>query len=148
MFLETGCNDLISVRKGLDHLLHLAVILEVLDCKISCRILVADFRVLLQQQFDTVYALFEFRPVVDMYMTGQTCVCVLIYLYDRVEKIVYSLSVAADGRYDRHSEEISQLLDVQVASLGLQFVVHIHRHHHAQVHVDELRCQIEVSLQI
>ena len=148
MLLKTGGNDLIPVGKSLYHLLHLAVIFEVLDCKISCRVLVADVCVLLQQKLDAVYALLDFGTVVYVYMTGQTCVCVLIYLYHRVEKIVYAFSAAADCRHYRHSEQITQLLDVQVAALRLQFIVHIHSHHHAQVHIDELRGKVEVSLKV
>ena len=148
MLLKTRCNDLVPVRESLDHLFHLAVILQILDRQVPCRVLVTDLRILLKKQLDTVYALLDLDSVVDVYMSGQTRVCVLIYLYYCVEKPVDALSAAAHCRYDRHSEQVAQLPDVQIAALGLEFVVHIHRHHHAQVHIYELGGQVEVPLQI
>ena len=77
-----------------------------------------------------------------MYMTRQMRITLLIYLYHDIEKFLYTLSCAADGRHDRHSKKVSQLLDVQLITLCLELIVHVHSHDHAKVHIDELGSQV------
>ena len=71
MFLETCRNDLIPVRKALNYSLHVLVILQILDGEETRRVLVPDVLVLLDQHLQTVYALLQFRSVIDVDVTGK-----------------------------------------------------------------------------
>ena len=65
-----------------------------------------------------------------------------------VEKFLHAAARAAHGGQHRHAEELAQLHIVQGIAAGLQFVVHIEGHHHADVHVYQLGGQVEVALQV
>ena len=93
-------------------------------------------------------ALLQFRPVVDMDMACHDVLVALIDFDDGIEQRVDAGSVPADGRTDRHAEQPAQLVDVEAVAFLLQFVVHVQRHHHPEVHVDELGGQVEVAFQV
>ena len=86
--------------------------------------------------------------MIDVNVTGKMRIALLIDLYDCVEELVYALACATDRRHHRHTQQITQLLDVQFVALLLKFVIHIESHHHAEVHVYELGGEVQVSLQV
>ena len=75
-------------------------------------------------------------------------VALLIDLDDSGEEFLDTVSGTADRRHYRHSEEIAQLLEVKHIALRLKFVIHIHSHHHAEIHIDQLRGEVKVSLKV
>ena len=83
-----------------------------------------------------------------MYMSCKMRVALFIYLDDGIEKLVYSFSVTADSRHNRHSEKITKLLYVQLVTLRKKFIIHVHGHDDPEVHVDKLGGEIEVSLKV
>ena len=72
----------------------------------------------------------------------------LVDLDDGVEQPVDALPAAADGGYHRHAEQMSEGDGVEPVSAGLQLVVHVHGHDHAEVHVDDLGRQVEIALEV
>ena len=103
VFFKARGYDFISVRKRFYDLLDLLVILKIFDGKISCRITASDIDITLYQSLDTIYRRFKLRAVIDMDMSGNMRVRILINLNDRIEKSRYTVPISADGRYDRHS---------------------------------------------
>ena len=67
---------------------------------------------------------------------------------DYVEERIDTLSVAADGRYNGDSQQFSQFFVIQDIPAMLQHVIHIQCDDHPDIHVNQLRGQVEVALQI
>ena len=125
VFFETRCNDFISVRKGLNNLPDLLVILKILNGKIPGRITASDIKITLYQGLKTVDSSLKLCSVVDMDMSCDMRILILINLNDSIEERSYTVSAAADSRHYRHSEEITQLLDIQLITLRYKLVMHI-----------------------
>ena len=66
----------------------------------------------------------------------------------RVEQLLDALVVAGLDRDHRHTQHGPQLLVVELGAAGLQLVVHVERHDHARVDVDQLGGQVEVALDV
>ena len=148
VFLEAGSDDLVPVGQAFHHLLYLLVTLEILDRKISCRVLIADGGIELDELLYAAYRLFQFGSVIDMDMSCDMRIAVLINLNDRIEKSGQSVARTAYRRNDRHTEKITQLLDIQLITLCLKLVIHIQGHHHTKVHVDQLCRKVEIALKV
>ena len=148
ILFETRSNDLISILKSLNDFLNLLVVLQVLDRKITCRIFISDVGVLLKQHLDAVDALLQLCTMVDVDMSGNVRIGLLIHLHHSLKKLLDTLTATADRRHDRHTEKITQLLDIQLITLRSKLVIHVQSHHHTKVHVDELGSQVKVSLKI
>ena len=71
-----------------------------------------------------------------------------IQVDDDVEERIHSLSRLEHGGHHRHTKQLAELLVVDGIAPFLKFVVHIQRTNHARVHVDELGCEIEITLQV
>ena len=147
-FLDPGRDDFVPVRERVNDFFNVLVVFQVFDGQVSGGVLVAQRAVLLQQKFYPFNAFFEFSAMIDMYMAGKPGVAVRVYLYDRVEEFMDTCSVAADGRADRHSEKVSELLDVEFVAFRLQLVIHVQCHDDLQVHVNDLCGQIQVPLDV
>ena len=70
VFFKARSDDFISIRKRLDNLLDLFVILKIFNGKISRRITASDIDITLYQRLDTIYRRFKLRAVIDMDMSG------------------------------------------------------------------------------
>ena len=136
------------VGQGLYYGLHVGVVLEVLDGQPAGGVVGADIVVFLNQQLDAVDAAFELLSVVDVDVAGQSRLVVLVNLDNCVKQPVDALSAAADGGHHRHAEQMSEGDGVEPVSAGLQLVVHVHGHDHAEVHVDDLGRQVEIALEV
>ena len=86
--------------------------------------------------------------MVHVDVPGEFRVIGLIDLDDRVEQLGDSFPVSADCRHYRHSEQVSECLDVESVSFFAQLVIHVQGHYHAQVHVYDLGGEVEVPFQI
>ena len=148
LFFSPRCYDFIPVRKGLYDLLYILVVFQVLDCQIPRGVLVPQRMVLLKKKFYTVNALFEFGSMVDVDMSGEFRVALSIYLDDSVEKLRNTRSVSAYSRAYRHTQKIAQLFDVQLVTFRLQLIVHIQRHHHSEVHIDNLGGEVQIPFNV
>ena len=122
--------------------------LEIFDREVAGGVFRADGLVLEDEVADAVDALLELAAVVDVDMAAQAGVALLIDLDDGVEKGGNALAVAAHRRADRDTEQVAQLLRVDLVALGLELVVHVQGHDGPQVHVDELGRQVEVALDV
>ena len=69
-------------------------------------------------------------------------------LDDLVEKAADAVAAASGSRHDRHPEEGAELVDVELVAAFLELVVHVEGHHHRDVHVDKLRGEVEVALEV
>ena len=148
VLFETSSDDLVTVRKSFNDRLDFLVIFKVLDCKITRGVLVSDVRILLYQQLDPVDAVLQFGSMIDVDMSRYMRIGLLIDLDHGVEKPVYALPGTTYGRHHRHSEKIAQLPDIQPVTLFLKLIIHIQGHDGAEVHVDELGGEVEISLEI
>ena len=148
MLLEAGGDDLVSVGQAFHHLLYLPVALEILYRKISGRIFIADGGIELDELLYAADRLFQFGSVIDMDMSCDVRIAVLINLHDRIEKSGQSVARTAYRRHDRHTEKITQLLDIQLITLCLKLVIHIQGHHHTKVHIDQLGGKVEIALKV
>ena len=86
--------------------------------------------------------------MIDMDMSCQMRILILINLDNLVKKIIDALTCSADSRDDRHSEKIAELLYIKFITLGCQLIVHIQSHDHTKVHIYELSGQVKISLKI
>ncbi len=97
--------------------------------------------------FDAVLYLMSVIDV-DMAIVRIGVLLGLIEFDDGVEKFIYSSSVGEDGRNHRESEEFAELVVVDVVATLLCLVKHIEGAHHTDVHVYQLRGEVEVALQV
>ena len=146
--LGAHLGNLAGVRQGGDHPVDLLVVLQILDGQIAGGVPVPDVLVLLDQELDAVDALLQFRAVVDVDVSGQPLVVLLVDFDHGVQQLGDAGPVTAHGRTDRHTKKIAKLLDVEAVSPRLKLVVHIQSHHHAEVHVDNLGSEVEVPLDV
>ena len=72
----------------------------------------------------------------------------LHYLYYLVKELTHAFARSAHSRHDGHTQQGAQLLNVKRVAALTQFVIHIERHNHRHIHVDELCGEVEVALQI
>ena len=95
----------------------------------------------------TGYSLFDFRIHADVYVA---CIRIfhLVYLDYGIEKLVYSPSRRCYRRHERDSEHFTEGFVIELSVSFLQLVIHVEVDHHRQVHVYELRGQIQVAFQI
>ena len=138
----------LPVRELRDDLLDVAVALQVLDCQIAGGVLRPDLLVLEDEVAEADDALLDFRTVVDVDMAGERGVGLLIDLDDGVEQLRDAPAVAAHRRAHGHAQQAPQLVGVQLVPLVLQLVVHVQGHHGPEVHVDDLRRQVQVPLDV
>ena len=148
VLLPPRLRKLLRDRQLAEDRLYVPVALKVLDGEVAGRIAETDVFILADNLLQPLNTLLDLRPVVDVDMASERRVGLLIDLYHGVEKFGDAAAVAADRRADRDAEKIPQLPEVHLVALRLEFVVHIERHHRAQVHIDDLRREIEVSLDI
>ena len=152
--LDAGCllgahlGNLAGVRQGGDHPVDLLVVLQILDGQIAGGVPVPDVLVLLDQELDAVDALLQFRAVVDVDVSGQPLVVLLVDFDHGVQQLGDAGPVTAHGRTDRHTKKITKLLGVKAVSPRLQLIVHVQSHHHTKVHVDNLGREVEVPLDV
>ena len=91
--------------------------------------------------------LFYDIAVVDVYVPY----CIVLafeQLYYRVQQLVKSLAVPCNGRYHGNTHHGSQVFVVYLCTAGKQLIVHVERNDSAQVHVNEFRGEVKVTLQI
>ena len=81
--------------------------LKILDREISGRIAVLDVEVLPYEMLQTVYALLQLGSMIDVDVTGQTRIALLVDLDYGVEQMLYTLSAAAHRRHHGHSEKVA-----------------------------------------
>ena len=81
-------------------------------------------------------------------MSSKMRICLLVHLNNGVEQIGNTLAAATDSRHDRHTQKITQLLDIQFITLRSELIIHIQSHHHPEVHIDKLSSQVEISLKV
>ena len=90
----------------------------------------------------------QLRAMVDMDMSCQMRILVLVDLDYSIEKILDSITCPADRRDNRHTEKVTELFDIKLITLSHKLVVHIQSHDHAQIHIDDLCGKIEITLEI
>ena len=65
-----------------------------------------------------------------------------------MKKLFHSLT-ALEYRWNHgHTKEFGQLVDIDFITTPLGLIKHVECTHHAQVHINELRCEIEVAFEI
>ena len=136
--------------------LQLRIVFQQLDREETCGKIVRE-TVLVEFGAQGADMAFQFRAVVHVDVTVQRCTVVFVRrqpvftfkdLNDRVEEAVDAVAVTTGGGHDRHTQKRAQLADIQIVATLLQFIVHIQRHHHRDIHIDKLGGKIEVAFQV
>ena len=83
-----------------------------------------------------------------MDVAGEFLIGPLIEPDDRIEEFRNSLAVAAHRGTHRDAQQAAQLFRVQFVPLMLKLIVHVQGHDGLEVHVDDLRRQIQVALDV
>ena len=65
-----------------------------------------------------------------------------------VKQVVHSTPVLEHRGHERDAEQLAQLVVVELVAARLKFVKHIQRAHDFEVHVYELRCEVQVALKV
>ena len=148
LFLAACHQGIHAGAAGIYRLHYLRVVLQKFDRKIAGGEAGAEVLILLEYEFDAVYALLKFMPVIDVDVACKARRGILIHLHDGIEEFFHSPSVPADRGAYRHTEQVAQLPDIYAVSLSLEFVVHVKGHDHPEVHVDQLGGQVEIALYV
>ena len=67
---------------------------------------------------------------------------------NNVKKIFDAFARTRNGRNHRNTKEFTQFHVIQRVATGFQFIVHIERHHHTHVHVNQLGSEVQITFQI
>ena len=86
---------------------------------------------------DDVDGLLQVGAVVDMDVLG-VLLQVLVEVHDLGHHFLDAGAPRGDRRDDGEAEEFAEGVDVELVAVFLQFVVHVERHHHGHIHVNEL----------
>ena len=92
--------------------------------------------------------LLELGAGIHVDMAGQLGRAVLVDADNRLEELVYALAAARHGGDHRRAEQFAERSVVEPVPALFDFVIHVQRHDHRQIHVDELRREVEVALQV
>ncbi len=145
---RTGLPKRVPVGQGVQQLLDVAVVFKVLDGQVAGGVPVTDLLVFEDQVAQPDDAPFDFRTVIDMEMSGDGRVRVLIDPDDRIEQLRDAPAVAAHRRAHGHAQQAAQLGRIQPVPLVLQLVIHVEGHHGPEVHVDDLGRQVQVPFDV
>ena len=85
--------------------------------------------------------------VVDVQVSGLTAAA-LINLNDGTEEVFHTLAALERRGHHRHTEKGAKRLHVDIVATSLELVEHIQSTHHTQVHIKELRGEVEIALKI
>ena len=86
--------------------------------------------------------------MIDVDVAGKAVIGPFINLYDGVKELRDAAAVTGNRGADGHAKEVAKLGSVQFVPLMLKFVVHIEGHHNPKVHIYELCCEVEVTLNV
>ena len=148
LLLETGGDQFIATGPLLQDPVHLFVVLQEFDGQPAGGVVRRDVAVPPKQVLQAVDALFQFHPVVDVDVARQARIVLFVYRDEGVQQVGDPLAGAAHRGTDRHAQQPSELLQVQLVTFPGKLIEHIQRHDHPQVHVDELGGQVQVALQV
>ena len=140
----------VAIWKCLDESLGVAVIFQHLDSQITSRVAVAHTFVFLHPFLNFGNAILNLMSMVDVDMAEGRVVALtaFIHLDDGMKEVFYASACLEYRWHHWNTKQLTQLLVVYFVTSLLRFIKHVESTHHAQVHVDELGCQIEVALQV
>ena len=102
-----------------------------------------------------IYTALKFTTMVHMNMTecfltilGSSTLRALEDLYNFIEETVDTHTGTTRSRHHRDTKQGGKLVKVKAVTAALQLVIHIEGHHHGDIHIDKLRCEVEVALQV
>ena len=136
--------------QGGDVGLRVAVVLEQFDGQIAGGVSLPQVGVGLEIVLYAGDAVFYLVSVVDVYVAVVRVLVLvgLVEVYHRAEQLFHAAPRGEHRGHHRHPEEAAQLVVVHVVAPLLGLVKHVQGAHHAQVHVDELRGEVEVALEV
>ena len=135
---KTGGDDFLAGWQGLDNTLYVLVAFEIFDREEAGRILVADAAVTLDELLDPGDALLQLGAVVDVNVAAERRLLTLVDMDKCVEEAVDALARTAHRRHQRHPQQLAEALGVELVAPLAELVIHIQRHHYAQVHIYQL----------
>ena len=126
---------------------YLGVVLQQFQGQITGRVVLGDMLVGLQVFLDMTDAVLDLVAVVDV-QVAEVLAGTLIHLDDGAEEFLHARTVLKRRGDHRHTEEVTERLDIHLVTAPLELVVHVQRAYHADVHIHELGGEVEVALQV
>ena len=128
-------------------LFHRRVVFQQLDGQIAGGVALVDVVISFEVLLDMAHTVFYLVTVVDMDMS-RGAAGTLVHLDDMAEQLFHALARLERRGHHRHAEQGTQRREVHMVAATFKLVVHIQGAHHLDVHVDKLRRQVEVALQV
>ena len=128
-------------------LLGVGVVLQQLDSQIARGVAQADVFVGLQETLYLPDAVLNLVAVVDVQVAGLAALA-LVHLDDSAEEFLHAGAVLERRGHHRHTEERAQRLQVDMIAAALELVEHVQGSHQRDVHVDQLRGEVKVALEV
>ena len=135
------------ILKRVDKCVIRSVALKELDGEVAGRILMAYLSVFLYHLLNAVNALLELYTMVDMNVARHLRL-VFVDINDLLKEGSNALTTTRHGGHHRRSEKYAQLVVIEAVAILSHLVIHIERHDHAQVHINELRGEVKVALEV
>ena len=139
---------------GVGHLahqfLHLLVVFQQFDGQKTGGVALADMRLLLEVLLYILDAMLYLMTVVDVDM-AVVAVLILgtfVYLNDFMKQFLHAFAGFEHRGHHRHAEQLRQPVEVHIVAASLGLVKHIECHDDTQVHVHDLRGEVEVALEV
>ena len=155
LFLDDGCcliaslQDLLLLGHVGNDTLNVLVHLQQLNGKITGGEAQTDIVVALQVFLNGFYTLFYIGTVIDMQVTNPVLTeLAFIHLDNGLEQLINTSTALEHGRHHGESQQLSQLVRIQLVASVFHLIKHIQCPNNAQVHVDELRSEVQVALQV
>ena len=96
---------------------------------------------------DTMFYLMSVIDV-DMAIVSVGIFLAFVEFDDGLEELIHASTIGKDGRNHRDTEELAQLVVVDVIATFFGFIKHVEGTDHADVHVYQLGGEIEVAFQV
>ena len=112
--------------------------------------MLAQVRFLLEMFLNILNAILDLMPMIDMDMTEMAvlALCSLIFLDHRMEKFFHAFPCREHGGAHRYAKQLRQFIQIDVVTSFLSLIKHVESNHHTHMHINQLRSQIEVPLQV
>ena len=143
MILGTVLIENVALHKVRD----LLIVLQKFNGKVTGGEVCGQVLVSLEETLDMRDSIFYFMAIVNMDVT-RLRMTPLKNLDDGMKQLFDTRSVLEGGRHERHAEEGGEGVELDVVATPLELIVHIQGADDTQVHIYELRRQVEIALDI
>ena len=142
---------LVAMRARLDQFLYLCITFQQFDGQETGGVFISDTLILLHFNLHLIYGLLEIFPMIKVNVTK----CVLAWLGHTfvgvdygLQQLFHSPTRLEHRGHQWNAKETAQYVAIEFVATRLKLVKHIQRTHYLQVHIHQLRREVQVAFDV